>query len=59
MIKQGLQLKRRIGEGVIIYCGDDKIHIQLEKIYGSSVKIRINAPKNAKIWRDELPSAQE
>lgn len=46
-----LILSRRIGETVII---DDNIEITLLNIQNNHVRIGINAPKETKIFREEI-----
>jgi sRNA-binding carbon storage regulator CsrA len=57
MHKQGLLITRKKGEGIVIFVNDQKIYVSVENLTDKSTKIRIDAPKEYPIWRNELPPA--
>jgi sRNA-binding carbon storage regulator CsrA len=59
MHKQGLLVTRKQGEGIVIVVNNQKIFVSVESLGDRSTKIRVDAPKEYKIWRDELPIAQQ
>ncbi len=46
-----LVLSRKVGEGIII---DDDVTIKIIEVKGGAIRIGIDAPKNKKIYRQEL-----
>lgn len=53
-IKGSLLLSRKEGENIILETPNEKIIIQLDKLSSGRAKIRIFAPKNITIKREEL-----
>lgn len=47
----GLILSRRVGETIVI---DGKVRVTVHKVDGNQVKIRIEAPQDVSIHREEI-----
>jgi carbon storage regulator len=49
-----LVLSRREGEALFLNASDGEIVVSVELLYGSQVKIGIDAPQSVRVLRDEL-----
>jgi carbon storage regulator CsrA len=57
-IRGTLLLSRKEGESIIVETSNEKIIINLEKLLRGSAKIRISAPKDVIIHREEIYKKQ-
>lgn len=56
--KGGLRVQRKPGESLVFFVGGERIEVVVSSVGPGSVRLRVDAEAEVKVWRGELPQAR-